>query len=129
LNLIFKNSASADVKRPVSSLTSLYPGFMLCREEKMGIFSLTCNPPSSYIQPVRNITKRWAGFALILLTFLGCQSESRVGSEPGTNEAAAAWPHPIPCRIRDASNPDLFVMTLGEVETPLAQGTFDPVKD
>jgi NPCBM/NEW2 domain/Melibiase/Alpha galactosidase C-terminal beta sandwich domain len=42
---------------------------------------------------------------------------------------ADAWPHPVPCRIHEGSNPDLFVMTLGPVETPLAQGAFDPVKD
>ena len=39
------------------------------------------------------------------------------------------WPHPIPARIRDSANPDLFVMTLGLVETPLAEGTFDPGRD
>jgi alpha-galactosidase len=39
------------------------------------------------------------------------------------------WPCPIPCRIHEGSNLDLFVMTLGPVQTPLAQGTFDPVKD
>src|SRR5215471_9162527 len=40
-----------------------------------------------------------------------------------------SWPLPIPCRIQDGSNKDLSVMTLGPVETPLAEGTFDPVKD
>ncbi len=39
------------------------------------------------------------------------------------------WPHPIPCRIADGDNKDLFVMTLGPVETPIADGVFDPVKD
>src|ERR1043165_1871751 len=39
------------------------------------------------------------------------------------------WPHPIPCRIHDGINPDLFVMTLGDVETPIADGVFDPVAD
>lgn len=39
------------------------------------------------------------------------------------------WPRPIPARIRDSSNKDLMVMTLGNVSTPLADGTFDPVKD
>jgi hypothetical protein len=42
---------------------------------------------------------------------------------------ASVWPHPIPCRIHDGPNRDLFVTTLGTVETPLAQGVFDPVKD
>src|SRR5215471_255665 len=40
-----------------------------------------------------------------------------------------SWPHPIPCRIQDGSNPDLLVMCLGDVETPVSQGTFDPVQD
>ena len=40
-----------------------------------------------------------------------------------------AWPHPVPCRIQDGSNPDLLVMTLGPVTTPISQGMFDPVKD
>ena len=44
----------------------------------------------------------------------------------GTTHAAVA---PFPCRIQDGPNPDLFVMTLGEVKTPLADGVFDPARD
>ena len=43
--------------------------------------------------------------------------------------SSQAWPHPIPCRIQDSANQDLFVMTLGNVATPIAEGVFDPVKD
>jgi hypothetical protein len=43
--------------------------------------------------------------------------------------AQQVWPHPIPARIADSRNKDLFIMTLGEIQTPLADGTFDPVKD
>jgi hypothetical protein len=43
--------------------------------------------------------------------------------------AVGAWPRPIPARVRDGANPDLFVMTLGDVTTTLADGTFDPVQD
>lgn len=39
------------------------------------------------------------------------------------------WPRPVPARIRDGASLDLIVMTLGDVETPLADGTFDPLKD
>lgn len=39
------------------------------------------------------------------------------------------WPYKFPCRIQDGSNPDLFVMTLGDVETPISTGVFDPVND
>lgn len=44
-------------------------------------------------------------------------------------EPAPSWPHPIPCRVQDGANPELLVMTLGQVQTPLAQAVFDPVKD
>ncbi len=48
------------------------------------------------------------------------------------SELKQSWPHPIPARIRDSSNKDLMVMTLGAV-TPsiatLADATFDPVRD
>lgn len=39
------------------------------------------------------------------------------------------WPHSVPCRIHDGGNRNLMVATLGNVETTLAQGTYDPVAD
>ena len=59
------------------------------------------------------------------------QTTRPAGRRPASRPAAAAptWPHPIPARIRDGNNPDLFVMTLGDVTTPLADGLFDPVED
>ncbi len=39
------------------------------------------------------------------------------------------WPFPIPCRIKNNTNPDLFIMTLGDVQTKLAQGIFYPQRD
>ena len=39
------------------------------------------------------------------------------------------WPYPIPCRIADGDNPDLFMMMLGDIDTPVAQGMYDPVAD
>jgi hypothetical protein len=44
-------------------------------------------------------------------------------------QPAKSWPYPIPCRIQDGNNPDLLVATLGDVDTALTQGIFDPVKD
>jgi len=35
----------------------------------------------------------------------------------------------IPCRVRDGANQDLFIMTLGDVTTPVAQGLFYPDQD
>jgi len=55
---------------------------------------------------------------LLLLLSLYCQTA-----------LAQAWPHPIPARIHDGKNLDLLVMTLGDVDTQLADGTFDPVND
>jgi hypothetical protein len=43
--------------------------------------------------------------------------------------AEKPWPYPVPCRIQDGNNPDLFIMTLGDVNTTLAKGTYDPVND
>src|SRR5215471_17563874 len=60
---------------------------------------------------------------------------TRVASRPtatADTKATAAkksWPHPIPLRARDNGNPDLMVMTLGDVETPLADGIYDPAND
>lgn len=39
------------------------------------------------------------------------------------------WLKPVPCRVEDGDDADLFVMTLGDVKTPLAQGTFDLLGD
>lgn len=63
-------------------------------------------------------------FALWIVVALVLSSLSTVASW-----AEADWPHPIPCRVEDGDNDDLFVITLGDVETPLAEGTFDPVAD
>ncbi len=51
------------------------------------------------------------------------------GKTQAGTDGARAWPAPIPCRIHDSADPDLFVMTLGNVETPIADGVFDPLKD
>lgn len=48
---------------------------------------------------------------------------------PQRHDRHLSWPHPIPCRIDDHEHPDVFVMTLGPVETALAQGTFHPDQD
>jgi hypothetical protein len=47
----------------------------------------------------------------------------------GDRTSDKTWPRAVPCRIQDGANPDLFLMTLGDVETPLAQGTYDPRTD
>ncbi len=39
------------------------------------------------------------------------------------------WPHPIPLRVRDGANRNLMVMTLGQVETSLSDGMYDPLSD
>ncbi|MHB8095140.1 MAG: NPCBM/NEW2 domain-containing protein [Candidatus Aminicenantales bacterium] len=39
------------------------------------------------------------------------------------------WPRPVPCRIADGPDKDLFVITLGAVDTALASGVYDPAAD
>ncbi len=64
-----------------------------------------------------------ASCALIGLVALQCTRRL-----PETAEMPR-WPHPVPCRTSDDAHPDLFVMTLGPVETTLADGTFYPEED
>lgn len=40
-----------------------------------------------------------------------------------------AWPRPIPIRLQPGEGDDLLVTLLGEVETPLADGVYDPQAD
>ncbi len=61
---------------------------------------------------------------LIFLLAISCQKDA-----PNQKASASPWPRSVPCRIDDTASPDLFLMTLGEVETPLAQGVFDPLTD
>lgn len=69
---------------------------------------------------------------LVLLLSLLCVIHSPAQTRRVADAAAKAkqaWPQPIPLRVRDGSNKDLFVMTLGDVQTPLADGTYDPQND
>ena len=65
-------------------------------------------------------------FRNVLLCFAFIGIDAALGQD---SKITSSWPHPIPCRIHDGINPDLFVMTLGDVETPIADGVFDPTKD
>jgi NPCBM/NEW2 domain/Melibiase/Alpha galactosidase C-terminal beta sandwich domain len=77
--------------------------------------------PSLFANPGR---VRFAGLTMVLTALLsGSLRAQNPTPSPGL------WPHLIPCRIQDGANPDLFVMTLGSIETPIADGLFDPVKD
>lgn len=73
--------------------------------------------------------------SLIGLLAIGLLSETPPPSTahsltPAIDPAASrAWPHPIPFRVRDGANRNLMVMTLGDVETSLADGMYDPTTD
>ncbi len=69
---------------------------------------------------------RHSGLAVLMLAVLGPACARR--SAPAKPEKAA-WPTAVPCRIQDGGNLDLFLMTLGDVETPLSQGIYDPRAD
>ncbi|MBE9481051.1 MAG: NPCBM/NEW2 domain-containing protein [Bacteroidetes bacterium] len=71
-----------------------------------------------------NISERFLEFTgkIILLTLvILCLSAFTEGDKN--------WPHPLPCRIKNSMNPELFIMTLGDVKTKLSQGIFYPEKD
>src|SRR5437868_6409292 len=64
--------------------------------------------------------------SLFLIPLLICETAL---AQSRTTSAQADWPRPVPARIRDGNNRDLMVMTLGDVDTVLADGMFDPLKD
>lgn len=71
--------------------------------------------------------KLFIRLAIALALVCGIQTASTVilhGQSP-----EKSWPYAVPCRIQDGDNKDLFLMTLGDVDTALAQGIYDPVKD
>lgn len=87
--------------------------------------------------PRRSLTAHRLGIALLitLVTALaavtGCKTRPSQPS-PVLDEVAnpvTPWPRPVPVRLKPDGRDDLFVMTLGEVETPLADGLFDPLED
>src|SRR5215469_6381175 len=82
-----------------------------------------CLFPRSLLSPARSPFLPHFSL-LIFLSLVFIPPATHAGTEP-----AHAWPAPIPCRVRDGANRDLLVMTLGDVETPLADGVFDPLKD
>ena len=63
----------------------------------------------------------------LILFVLLATAMNRVVAAPAAGDRA--WPHLIPCRIHDGTNQDLFVMTLGDVQTTIADGVFDPLQD
>ncbi|WLT30957.1 NPCBM/NEW2 domain-containing protein [Geothrix sp. PMB-07] len=66
---------------------------------------------------------------LLALTCMLAAGQPKPGASAKAPTPAKGWPYPIPARVKDSANGDLFVMTLGEVKTSLAQGTYDPAKD
>lgn len=76
------------------------------------------------------------GFLLVIgLLAFGLLGETSPLSTPHSLASATQpasnrdWPHPIPARVRDGANRNLMVMTLGDVETSLADGMYDPTID
>ena len=66
----------------------------------------------------------------LVITLLLVFSFARPAALGQTRAAGAqAWPRPFPARVKDNANRELFVVTLGDVKTPLADGTFDPARD
>ncbi len=108
------------------------------------------NPDAISFRPRLPVRRAWAAAAALLHAALAAAAASilphaalaaaaasvlphaALAAAPASvipHAAGPAWPRPVPARIGDGPNPELFLMTLGEVETPLADGTFDPVRD
>jgi len=83
-------------------------------------------------------TKLLATVALLVIGGSGCDPNVSAPSRDvdqarerwlGAAGTVTPWPRPIPMRLQPGEDSDLLVTLLGEVETPLAQGTYDPVAD
>ncbi len=70
------------------------------------------------------------GWLLIIMAviILSCEPAKKP-QVIGLSGEEAPWPAAFPCRVEDGANPDIFLMSLGKVETPLARATYDPEKD
>lgn len=66
---------------------------------------------------------------LSLLCVVNTAQTRRAADAAPKADTKKVWPRLIPLRVRDGSNKDLFVMTIGDVQTPLADGTYDPKND
>lgn len=67
--------------------------------------------------------------AIGLLTETPQLSAAHSLASPPDAASNRTWPHAVPLRVRDGANRNLMVMSLGEVETSLADGMYDPVTD
>ncbi|HQT90523.1 MAG TPA: NPCBM/NEW2 domain-containing protein [Candidatus Kryptobacter bacterium] len=85
------------------------------------------------VHPIKSTILRLGGvflFALTAAAFPGNGGGRLSEKAPhAAKPATEKWPHPFPCRIHEGANRDLFIMTLGDVKTSLADGVFDPAKD
>ncbi|MBC7360726.1 MAG: NPCBM/NEW2 domain-containing protein [Candidatus Aminicenantes bacterium] len=75
------------------------------------------------------LSRLFSGLLLIPLFLLTLACGNKARSPIQAEKPASRLPEQLPCRIQDGLNPDLMVMTLGNVQTPLADGTFYPYED
>jgi hypothetical protein len=66
---------------------------------------------------------------VFLITALAVGDLAAQGTVQQKSEEKKQWPYPVPARIKDGANRDLFIMTLGDVTTPLADGMYNPATD
>jgi len=77
---------------------------------------------------MKKISIHSLAFSIVLILAFVVSFRNDSGKK-NTTTRVSAWPRSIPCRVEDSASPDLFMMILGEVETPLAQGMYNPATD
>ncbi|HSO77506.1 MAG TPA: NPCBM/NEW2 domain-containing protein [Bacteroidales bacterium] len=80
------------------------------------------------LSAIRTSASLLAVSALMIASPVNAQKKTKSQPAPWPGPVTE-WPRVIPARVGDTDNRDLFIMTLGEVSTPLAQGKYDPVND
>jgi len=73
------------------------------------------------------LNDRWSPFNIAMVAVLTVGA--LFAASPVSGQSLPASDQSFPCRLRDGANPDFFMMTLGDVNTPLAQGRFTPATD
>jgi len=68
------------------------------------------------------------GAGMLLSGVMGCLAPTP-SAGPAQVGPVMPWPRPVPARVAPDSPDGVFVMTLGDVKTPLANATYDPEAD
>ena len=100
------------------------------------VAALACLGAARAVSRRRDVRRSVAAWTLLLIAGATLQFFSDIPAMTSKQNAGALaggpiteWPRTIPVRLKPDGRDPLFVATLGDVATSLADGAFDPVRD